>query len=131
MDITSLSEKTAGQLYDLCGVRDPADLYHLTREQLLALEGFQDKRADNLLAALQKSRDCALDAFLFAIGIPNIGVKTARDLARRFGSVEGLRRATREELTSMDDVGEIVADFNTLSQWSHWMGQSLAGTTIE
>ena len=109
MDITSLSEKTAGQLYDLCGVRDPADLYHLTREQLLALEGFQDKRADNLLAALQKSRDCALDAFLFAIGIPNIGRGTARDVAGHFGALAGVMNATQEELLEIPDVGDIVA----------------------
>ena len=109
MDITSLSEKTAGQLYDLCGVRDPADLYHLTREQLLSLEGFQDKRADNLLAALQKSRDCALDAFLFAIGIPNIGRGTARDVAGHFGALAGVMNATQEELLEIPDVGDIVA----------------------
>lgn len=109
MDITSLSEKTAGQLYDLCGVRDPADLYALTREQLLSLDGFKDKRADNLLAALQKSRDCALDAFLFAIGIPNIGRGTARDVAAHFGSLEQVMAATQEQLTAIPDVGDIVA----------------------
>ncbi len=109
MDITSFSEKTAGQLYDLCGVRDPADLYHLTREQLLSLDGFQDKRADNLLAALQKSRDCPLDAFLFAIGIPNIGRGTARDIAGYFGSLSNIMHASQEELLKIPDVGDIVA----------------------
>lgn len=109
MDITGFSEKTAGQLYDLCGIRDPADLYHLTREQLLSLEGFKDKRADNLLSALEKSRHCQLDEFLFAIGIPNIGRGTARDIANHFGSLEKIRTATLEELTAIPDVGDIVA----------------------
>jgi len=109
MDITGFSEKTAGQLYDLCEIRDPADLYHLTREQLLSLEGFKEKRADNLLAALEKSRHCQLDEFLFAIGIPNIGRGTARDIAGHFGSLESIMSASLEELTAIPDVGGIVA----------------------
>ncbi|MBQ9196464.1 MAG: NAD-dependent DNA ligase LigA [Clostridia bacterium] len=109
MDITGFSEKTAGQLYDVCGIRDPADLYHLTREQLLSLEGFKDKKADNLLAALEKSRHCGLDAFLFAIGIPNIGRGTARDIAGHFGSLQKVMNADLEALTAIPDVGDIVA----------------------
>ena len=98
------------QLVDAGLVREADDLYRLNAEALCALPRFGEKKAENLLNAIEKSKACRLNAFLYAIGIPNIGVKTARDLARRFGSVEGLRRATREELTSMDDVGEIVAD---------------------
>ena len=109
MDITGFSEKTAAQFYDLCGVRDAADLYHLTREQLLQLEGFKEKKADNLLSALQNSRDCALDAFLFAIGIPNIGRGTARDIANHFGTLKGVMEADAEALLNIPDVGEIVA----------------------
>ena len=109
MDITGFSAKTAGQLYDLCEIRDPADLYHLTREQLLSLEGFKEKRADNLLAALEKSRHCQLDEFLFAIGIPNLGRGTARDIAGHFGSLESIMAASLEELTAIPDVGGIVA----------------------
>ena len=110
MDIDTFSEKTAMQLVDAGLVREADDLYRLNAEALCALPRFGEKKAENLLNAIEKSKVCRLNAFLYAIGIPNIGVKTARDLARRFGSVEGLRRATREELTSMDDVGEIVAD---------------------
>ena len=109
MDIDTFSEKTAELLYDKLGVRDCADLYHLTADDLLPLEGFQQKRADNLIAALDKSRHCALDAFLFALGIPNVGRKTARDLAQHFGSLERLKSATVEELTAIPDVGDIVA----------------------
>ena len=109
MDIEGLSEKTADQLYDDLGVRDPADLYHLTREQVLGLDGFKDKKADNLLAALEKSKDCPLDAFLFAIGIPNVGRKTARDIAEAFGTLDAVSKASAEQLTALQDVGSIVA----------------------
>lgn len=109
MDIDTFSEKTAEALYDRLGVRDCADLYALTAEQLLSLDGFQQKRAENLIAALDASRHCGLDAFLFALGIPNVGRKTARDLAGRFESLEALERADIEQLTAMDEVGDIVA----------------------
>lgn len=109
MDIEGFSEKTAGQVYDQMNVRDPADLYTLTMEQALSLEGFKEKKAGNLLAALEKSKSCTLDAFLFALGIPNVGRKTARDLAQAFGTLEKVEQATEEELTAIQDVGEIVA----------------------
>ena len=97
-------------MYDALGVRDCADLYRLTVNDLLPLEGFQQKRAENLIAALDKSRHCGLDAFVFALGVPNVGRKTAHDLADRFGSLDALRAASLEELTALDDVGEIVAN---------------------
>ena len=109
MDIEGLSEKTAAQLYDQMNVRDPADLYHLTMEQALSLDGFKEKKASNLLSALEKSKRCALDAFLFAIGIPNIGRKTARDLANAFGTLAKVSEATQEQLVAIPDVGDIVA----------------------
>lgn len=109
MDIDTFSEKTAELLYDTLGVRDCADLYRLTVSDLIGLEGFQKKRAQNLISALDKSRSCTLDAFLFAIGIPNVGRKTARDLAEHFGSLEAIQQATTDELTAIADVGEIVA----------------------
>lgn len=109
MDIEGFSEKTAGQVYDQMNVRDPADLYTLTMEQALSLEGFKEKKAGNLLAALEKSKSCPLDAFLFALGIPNVGRKTARDLAQAFGTLEKVEQATEEELTAIQEVGEIVA----------------------
>ena len=73
------------------------------------LDGFKQKRAENLIAAIEKSRHCALDAFLFALGIPNVGRKTAKDLADRFRSLDALKAAPQEELTAIPDVGEIVA----------------------
>ena len=109
MDIDGLSEKTAAQLYDQAGVREAADLYRLTPMDFLMLEGFKEKKASNLAEALEKSKHCNLDAFLFALGIPNVGRKTARDLASSFGTLEKLEKADMETLTAVQDIGEIVA----------------------
>ena len=109
MDIDGFSEKTAGQLYDQMGVKQPADLYSLTVADLLHLEGFKEKKAANLIEALEKSKHCDLDAFLFALGIPNVGRKTARDLAQRFGTLERLKAADETELTAIPDIGDVVA----------------------
>ncbi|MBR6767536.1 MAG: NAD-dependent DNA ligase LigA, partial [Clostridia bacterium] len=110
MDIDTFSEKTAAQLVDAGLVREADQLYSLSMEDLCALDRFGEKKAANLIAALEKSKSCKLSAFIHAIGIPNIGTKTARDLAERFGSIDALKKASREELTGMEDIGEIVAD---------------------
>ena len=109
MDIDGFSEKTAEQLYDQLEVRDPADLYTLTADSLRSLEGFKDKKAANLIAAIEKSKSPALDAFLFALGIPNVGRKTARDIAAAFGTLEKVKQADQAALTAIPDVGDIVA----------------------
>ena len=109
MDIETFSTRTAGVFYDELGVRSAADLYSLDREKLVALKGFGEKKADKLFAELEKSKYCELDAFLFAIGIPNIGKKTAYDLMAHFGTLEALMGATEQELVDIEDVGEIVA----------------------
>ena len=110
MDIDTFSEKTAAQLVDAGMLQEADQLYALTKEQLCGLERFGEKKAENLLAAIEKSKTRRLDSFIYAIGIPNIGTKTARDLAERFGSVDALRGADRDALIQLDDVGEIVAD---------------------
>ena len=109
MDIDGFSAKTAGQMYDQMGVRQPADLYTLTPTDFLMLDGFKEKKAANLSEALEKSKHCQLDAFLFALGIPNVGRKTARDLAQHFGTLEKLKAADEDSLTSIPDIGDIVA----------------------
>ena len=109
MDIDGFSEKTAGQLYDQMGVKQPADLYTLTPMDFLMLDGFKEKKAGNLIVALEKSKHCELDAFLFALGIPNVGRKTARDLAQRFGTLEKLKEADDAALTAIPDIGDVVA----------------------
>ncbi len=110
MDIDTFSEKTAAQLVDAGLIQEADQLYTLKKEQLCALERFGERKAENLLAAIEKSKDCTLAAFIYAVGIPNIGVKTARDLAARYPDIAALRAAPRDELLQMEDVGEIVAD---------------------
>lgn len=109
MDIEGLSEKTAEQLYNELNVRDPADLYILTKEQLLSLDGFKDKKAGNLMEALQKSLHPDLDAFLYALGIANVGRKTARDLALHFGSLEQISGASEQAFLAIDEIGVVIA----------------------
>ncbi len=109
MDIEAFSTRTAELFYDELGVRSAADLYTLQKEQMVGLRGFGAKKADKLLAELEKSKDCELNAFLFAIGIPNIGKKTAYDLMAHFGTLTALMDAEISDLTDIDDVGEVVA----------------------
>lgn len=110
MDIDTFSEKTAAQLVDAGLIQEADQLYLLKTDQLIGMERFGEKKAENLIKAIAKSKNCKLGAFIYAVGIPNVGVKTARDLAEHFGSLDALRGATAEELTALDDVGEIVAD---------------------
>ncbi|MDK8181685.1 NAD-dependent DNA ligase LigA [Paenibacillus sp. UMB4589-SE434] len=110
MDIETFSVMTAEQLYDEVEVRDPADLYALTFEQLVALNRFGEKKANNLLQSLETSKTRELSSFLFALGIPNTGKTTTRALAEHYLSLEGVISATAEELMGLQDVGAIVAD---------------------
>lgn len=109
MNIAGFSEKTAEQLFEKLDIRDISDLYKLEYEKLLDLDKFGPKKAQNLLDAIEKSKDCTLEAFLYSLGIPNVGVKTAKDLVKRFESLENLEKATFEELVSVQDIGDIVA----------------------
>jgi DNA ligase (NAD+) len=110
MDIETFSEKTAEQLYDERDVRDPADLYYLTKEDLLGLERFGEKKAQNLIDAIEKSKTRDLAAFLNALGIPNTGRTTAKMLADHYRSLEAVMSATPEELMTLPDIGGIVAE---------------------
>ena len=109
MDIAGLSEKTAILLLEELDISRPSQLYSITKEELLCLPSFKEKKADNLLSAIQKSRHTSLDAFIFALGIPNVGRVNARVLAKHFGSLENLQLAGEEELKSIDEIGEIIA----------------------
>lgn len=109
MDIDTFSEKTAALFVEELKLKSIPDLYDLGPQDYMGLQGFGERRINNLMAAIERSKDCTLGAFIFAIGIPNVGAKTAKDLARRFGTIEALRSATMEQLTEVPDVGEIVA----------------------
>lgn len=110
MDIQGLGEAVVQGLLAKNLVRDLADLFTLTRDQLLTLEGFKDKKADNLLAALQAARGRSLARFLHGLGIRDVGEKGARLLAERFGSLDALAAADQEVLESLHEVGPVVAE---------------------
>ncbi len=109
-DIDGISEKTVQLLVDKLGVTSVADLYGLTEEQLLGLDGIKDKKANNIIKAVNDSKSVALPQFIFALGLDNVGTVTAKDLAVRFESVDGLSRATQEQLVAIDGVGDVVAE---------------------
>ena len=109
MNIEGFSEKTAEQLFEKLDIRSIADLYKLDYEELLTLDKFGPKKAQNLLDAVERSKTPELYRFIYALGIPNVGVKTAKDLVNKFKSIEGLKNATFDELVSVQDVGDIVA----------------------
>ncbi len=110
MNIEGFSEKTAEQLFEELNIKSIAELYSIKKEQLLDLERFGDKKAQNLLESIEKSKVCDLDAFIYALGIPNVGKKTARDLAINFKTFEKVKNATFEELVAINDIGDIVAN---------------------
>lgn len=109
MNIDGFSESTAQLLIDKKGVQNFSDLYKLSAEDFADLDGFKDKKISNLLEAIEKSKTPTLDAFIFAIGIGGVGRVAAKDLATRFTCMENLQNATVEELTAMENIGEITA----------------------
>lgn len=109
MEVDSLGEKTVAQLVERGLVSDLADLYRLEKKDLLELEGFADKSAENLIQAIEASKRAGLERFIYALGIPNVGQHVARVLAAHFGELEGLMTAGEPELLSIHEVGEEVA----------------------
>ncbi|MDE0853601.1 MAG: NAD-dependent DNA ligase LigA [Nevskia sp.] len=103
MDIEGLGEKLLAQLIDVGLVRTPADIYRLKAEQLASLERMGEKSAENVAAAVETSKDSRFERFLYALGIPDVGETTARDLARHFGTLDALQRAAQQDLASESD----------------------------
>jgi DNA ligase (NAD+) len=109
MDIHGMGESLVEQLVDAKLVKDPADLYELTLEQLSGLERMAEKSAQNVLDGIQASKKADLWRLIFGIGILHVGAGGARALASHFGSLENLSKATEEELYGVRDIGEVVA----------------------
>jgi len=109
MDIEGLGYATLTQVIDRGMVEDPSDLYRLSREQLVELDGFADKSAQNLVDRIAASNRPELGRFLYALGIPQVGGATADLLAADFGSIEVLRSATEEDLQRVEGVGPNMA----------------------
>lgn len=102
-------EATAEQFYEAGFVRTPADLYDLSKYQILSLEGWQDKSAQRFLDSLEESKKVPFERVLFALGIRYVGETTAKGLARHFGSIDALSDASIEQLLEVEDVGEVIA----------------------
>ena len=109
MDIEGLGYATLTQVIDRGVVEDPSDLYRMSKDQVIQLEGFADKSAQNLVDRIGASRRPDLWRFLFALGIPQVGEATAQLLAAEFGSIENLREATEEDLQRVEGVGPNMA----------------------
>lgn len=109
MNIEGFSKKTIEQLYDKFNVKTFSDIYKLDSEKLSKLDGFKDKKITNVLTGINNSRHVNFSNFIFAVGIGNIGIKTAKQLAKVFGSLENLKNATIDDLVQIDDIAEIVA----------------------
>jgi NAD-dependent DNA ligase (contains BRCT domain type II) len=110
MNIEGFSEKTAEQLFEKLEIKSISDLYRLKREELLTLEKFGEKKAQNLLDAVEKSKDCDLASFIYALGIPNVGKKTSKDLVKKFKNLDKIMKASFEELLQVQDIGDVVAN---------------------
>ena len=110
MHIDGFSEKTAEQLYNETHLETAVDLMNLTSADLFGLAGFGDKKIANLLRAIEKSKHTTLDRFIFALGIGGIGKKTAKDLVKKFRTLDNLKNASLEELSTVDGIGGILAN---------------------
>ncbi|MFP3869797.1 MAG: NAD-dependent DNA ligase LigA [Syntrophobacteria bacterium] len=110
LDIEGLGDKTVALLQERGLISDLASIYTLSAKKLASLPGFGELSAENLTRAIARSTTPPLDRFLYALGIPNVGEKTAMDIARWFGSFEAIRNATADDLSALDGVGPVVAE---------------------
>ncbi len=108
-NIEGFSEKTASLFYEKLGLRKLSDIFTINKEDLLLLDKFKEKKSENIFNSIQNSKKVELNRFLYALGISEVGDKTAKDLAKHFKSLEGVKNANLTDLASIHDVGEIVA----------------------
>jgi len=110
MNIDGISDKTIDLFYEKLNLRSVADLYDLTYDDLFNLEGFKNKKTENMLKAIENSKNVSLAKFIYAIGILNVGKKTALDLSKKFKNLNNIINASMEDLINIKNVGEIVAN---------------------
>lgn len=115
MNVQGVAQAAVSQMYDLGLVRVPADFYSLTYNDLLRLDGWKEKSCRNFMKSLEQSRKVGFDKVLFALGIRNVGEITAKMLARHYGNIEALEKATTEELQQVGDIGEVIA--GNITEW--------------
>ena len=111
MNIDGLGERIMEDFYNFNYIKKPSDIYNLKQheKELKRLEGYGDKSVNNLLDAIEKSKDNSLEKLIFGLGIPNVGAKTAKILAKNYKTLDNLMKATEEDLTSIKDIGAIIA----------------------
>ncbi len=109
MNIETFNEKTAELFFDRLNVLDVSMIYDVSKDDLLKLPGFKEKKSDRLISAIVSSKECPLSKFIYALGIPNIGVRTAEDIANRYYTLEAIMKASIESLIEIDEVGGVVA----------------------
>jgi DNA ligase (NAD+) len=136
MDIEGFGVRVGEILAEAGMIKDIADIYFLNREQLLELEGFGPKRVDNLLGAIEASKQCPFDRFLTGLGIRYVGNVAAKVLADTFLSVDRLSQASREELEGAEGIGPRIAE--SIAKWFNRPANQLliekfrqAGVTLE
>lgn len=110
MNIEGLSEKTIESLYKILNVKSIEELYDLKSQDLEILEGFKTKKIQNLLASIENSKNPELSAFVYALGINGVGLKTAKDLARIYGTLDNIMKADYQSLVDIKDIGETIAN---------------------
>lgn len=110
MNIDGLGERVVEQLFVEGLIKDVADLYRLTRDELIKLERMGEKSTDNLLQAIEQSKGNSLERLLFGLGIRHVGAKAAKTLAQQFETIENLQKASREELIAINEIGDKMAD---------------------
>lgn len=117
MDIEGFNEKTAQKLLEELDIKDLPEVYEIKHDELIQLEGFKEKKTNNLLGAIERSKDVSLASFIYALGISNVGIKTATDLADGFKSLENIKKAGFDELIEVGDIGPIIA--NNIIEFFH------------
>jgi len=111
MDIEGLGEKVIEDLYNLGFIKTVTDIYYLDRykEELMKVDGYGKKSVDNMLEAIEKSKQNSLERLLFALGVDEVGAKTSKILAKRYVDIDALINASKEELIAIKDIGEVMA----------------------
>ena len=109
MNIIDLSVKTIEKLHELYNINCYSDIYKLTAEQLYSVENFKDKKVNKILASIENSKNPELSRFIFALGIDNVGIKTAKQLANHYKTFNNFKNATIEDLIQLDDISYVVA----------------------
>ena len=111
MNIDGMGEAIVQDFYNMGYLRKITDFYHLSnyRDQLMTLEGFGEKSITNLIESIENSKKNSLERLIFAIGIPHVGAKTAKILAMKFDNMDNFQNASIEELTNIQDIGDIIA----------------------